>query len=107
MSFGEPKLISAAPAFRKSLLLWFFKNHRPLPWRKKISAYRTVVSELMCQQTQIATVIPYFEKWVKKWPDFATLAKAKESAKQMPKDSTDQISRVRSSKPLRSGISST
>lgn len=79
MSFGESKLISAAPAFRKSLLVWFFKNHRPLPWRKKISAYRTVVSELMCQQTQIATVIPYFEKWVKKWPDFATLAKAKEA----------------------------
>lgn len=79
MSFGEPKLISAAPAFRKSLLLWFFKNHRPLPWRKKTSAYRTVVSELMSQQTQIATVIPYFEKWVKKWPDFAALAQAKES----------------------------
>ena len=79
MSFGESKLISAAPAFRKSLLVWFFKNHRPLPWRKKTSAYRTVVSELMSQQTQLTTVIPYFEKWVKKWPDFATLAKAKES----------------------------
>ncbi len=79
MSFGEPKLISAAPVFRKSLLLWFFKNQRPLPWRKKSSAYRTVVSELMSQQTQIATVVPYFEKWVKKWPDFEALAEAKES----------------------------
>lgn len=79
MSFGESKLISAAPAFRKSLLVWFFKNHRPLPWRKKTSAYRTVVSELMSQQTQLTTVIPYFEKWVTKWPDFTALARAKES----------------------------
>ena len=39
-----------------------------------------MVSELMCQQTQIATVIPYFERWVKKWPDFKALAKADEAA---------------------------
>jgi A/G-specific adenine glycosylase len=51
-----------------------------MPWREEVSAYRTVVSELMCQQTQIATVIPYFERWVARWPDFKSLAKADEAA---------------------------
>jgi A/G-specific adenine glycosylase len=50
-----------------------------MPWREEVSAYRTVVSELMCQQTQIATVIPYFERWTAKWPDFKDLAKADEA----------------------------
>ena len=75
------EIISANNAlkFRKALLLWFVKHRRPMPWREKVSAYRTVVSELMCQQTQIATVIPYFNRWVKKWPDFKDLARSKES----------------------------
>jgi A/G-specific adenine glycosylase len=50
-----------------------------MPWREEVSAYRTVVSELMCQQTQIATVIPYFERWTAKWPDFPELARAEEA----------------------------
>ena len=50
-----------------------------MPWREEVSAYRTVVSELMCQQTQIATVIPYFERWTARWPDFPDLAKAEEA----------------------------
>jgi A/G-specific adenine glycosylase len=50
-----------------------------MPWREEVSAYRTVVSELMCQQTQIATVIPYFERWTAKWPDFEELAQAEEA----------------------------
>ena len=50
-----------------------------MPWREEVSAYRTVVSELMCQQTQIATVIPYFARWTTKWPDLKDLAKADES----------------------------
>jgi len=50
-----------------------------MPWREQVSAYRTVVSELMCQQTQVATVIPYFERWTAKWPDFPDLARAEEA----------------------------
>jgi len=75
------EIISASDAskFRKALLLWFVKHRRSMPWREKVSAYRTVVSELMCQQTQIATVIPYFNRWVKKWPNFSDLARSKES----------------------------
>ena len=70
---------AAIPAMRRALLAWFGRHRRPMPWRSEISAYRTVVSELMCQQTQIATVIPYFEKWTARWPDFRDLAQADEA----------------------------
>ncbi|TSA34104.1 MAG: A/G-specific adenine glycosylase [Opitutales bacterium] len=80
MARPERTLIQAAPALRRALLAWFAQYQRSMPWRSKPTAYRTVVSELMCQQTQIATVIPYFERWVKQWPDFKALAKAEEAA---------------------------
>lgn len=57
---------------------WFAANQRPLPWRVDSSVYRTVVSEFMCQQTQIVTVLPYFKRWTTRWPDFASLAAASE-----------------------------
>lgn len=79
MPFSEIISASDVPKFRKALLTWFVRHRRAMPWREKVSAYRTVVSELMCQQTQIATVIPYFNRWVKKWPDFKDLARSKES----------------------------
>jgi len=79
MTPQEQKLIPAAAAFRKALLAWFARHQRPLPWRTEVSAYRTVVSELMCQQTQIATALPYFERWVARWPDFQSLARAQEA----------------------------
>lgn len=78
MARTEPTPVQAAPALRRALLAWFAKHRRPMPWRQKPSAYHTVVSELMCQQTQVATVIPYFERWVSRWPDFAALAQARE-----------------------------
>lgn len=79
MPIPEPKPFPAAAAFRRALLAWFARHQRPLPWRTEVSAYRTVVSELMCQQTQVATVLPYFERWVGRWPGFAELARARES----------------------------
>jgi A/G-specific adenine glycosylase len=79
MTNHEQQLIPAAAAFRKALRAWFAQHQRPLPWRTEVSAYRTVVSELMCQQTQIATALPYFERWVQRWPDFRSLARAKEA----------------------------
>jgi A/G-specific adenine glycosylase len=79
MTPHEQKLIPAAAAFRKALLAWFARHQRPLPWRTEVSAYRTVVSELMCQQTQIATALPYFERWMARWPDFQSLARAQEA----------------------------
>lgn len=79
MPTPRPELIQAAPALRKALLGWFRRAQRPLPWRTEVSAYRTVVSELMCQQTQVATAIPYFQRWVARWPSFGALARAQEA----------------------------
>lgn len=64
--------------FRKHLLQWFAQHQRALPWRTHPSLYATTVSEFMLQQTQVDTVLPYFERWMKSFPDFASLAKATE-----------------------------
>ena len=61
------------------ILNWYDINKRLLPWRKKVSnkkkQYYTLVSEFMLQQTQVSTVIPYFEKFIKNIPDLETLSK--------------------------------
>jgi A/G-specific adenine glycosylase len=64
--------------FQKKLLDWFDAHRRPLPWRVAPSLYKTVVSEFMLQQTQVDTVVPYFTRWMRELPDFATLAGAPE-----------------------------
>jgi A/G-specific adenine glycosylase len=64
---------------RCNLADWFEANQRKLPWRTTRSVYRTVVSEFMLQQTQVTTVLPYFERWMAALPDFEALAAAKES----------------------------
>ena len=60
------------------ILNWYDINKRALPWRKKISIkkkqYYTLVSEFMLQQTQVVTVIPYFNQFIKNIPDLETLA---------------------------------
>lgn len=62
--------------FRKKLLSWFEVNARVLPWRTNPNLYKTIVSEFMLQQTQVKTVLPFFEKWVGCFPNFEVLAKA-------------------------------
>ncbi len=64
--------------FQRALRAWFLKERRDMPWRRERSVYRTAVSEFMLQQTQVDTVRPYFENWVRKWPDFEALAAADE-----------------------------
>ena len=66
--------------FQKALADWYDTNQRALPWRTQPSLYRTVVSELMAQQTRIATMLPYFERWMIRFPDFDSLAQAPEDA---------------------------
>jgi A/G-specific adenine glycosylase len=61
------------------LLAWYDANARVLPWRAPPGSpapdpYRVWLSEVMLQQTQVASVIPYFEKFTARWPDFASLA---------------------------------
>ncbi len=59
-----------------SLLDWFSKNARDLPWRKMKDPYAIWVSEIMLQQTQVKTVIPYFERWLGELPTIESLAQA-------------------------------
>jgi len=66
--------------FQKRLHRWYMKERRPLPWRRETSLYRTVVSEFMCQQTKVSTVIPFFERWMVSYPDFRSLAAAPEES---------------------------
>ncbi len=69
-----------SPRFRPQLLAWFSRHGRQLPWRETTDPYAILVSEFMLQQTQVATVLPYYERWLTRFPDFATLARADESA---------------------------
>jgi A/G-specific adenine glycosylase len=55
---------------------WFQSKKRDLPWRKSKDPYRVWVSEIMCQQTTIKAVIPYFERFMLRFPDVSELAKA-------------------------------
>ena len=63
----------------KKILKWYDLNKRSLPWRKRVSLhkrqYYTLVSEFMLQQTQVATVIPYFNRFIKDIPNLKRLSK--------------------------------
>ena len=67
----------------KKILKWYDLNKRNLPWRKKIPLYKkhyyTLVSEFMLQQTQVVTVIPFFNRFIKKLPSLEDLAKVREN----------------------------
>jgi A/G-specific adenine glycosylase len=58
------------------LLAWYLVHKRDLPWRKSKDPYKILVSELMLQQTQVKTVIPYYLRWMKQFPNTRTLAKS-------------------------------
>ena len=63
--------------FSQQLLTWFDAHGRKdLPWQKHINPYRIWVSEIMLQQTQVTTVIPYFERFMQRFPTITSLAKA-------------------------------
>uniref|UniRef100_A0A094ZJW2 Adenine DNA glycosylase n=1 Tax=Schistosoma haematobium TaxID=6185 RepID=A0A094ZJW2_SCHHA len=68
---------------RESLLLWYDRSKRDLPWRRmalnldpNLRGYAVWVSEVMLQQTQVKTVIDYYDRWMKKWPSVDQLASA-------------------------------
>ena len=61
---------------RQQLITWYQKHKRPLPWRNSPDPYRIWVSEVMLQQTQVSTVIPYYKKFLKKFSTLSALAKA-------------------------------
>lgn len=64
------------PTVRRKLLGWYKYNQRNLPWRKTIDPYAIWVSETMLQQTQVKTVLPYYERFLKRFPNVEALARA-------------------------------
>lgn len=66
------------PGFRRRLLRWFRANKRPLPWRRTRDWWPVWISETMLQQTTVVTVIPYFERFLKRFPTVRHLADAPE-----------------------------
>lgn len=84
--FNDIDNINEIKLIRKKLLSWFNANKRELPWRTiasrstdiedDVRGYSVWVSEIMLQQTQVATVVGYYNKWMKKWPTIAQLSKA-------------------------------
>ena len=63
---------------QNKLLQWFRKNARPLPWRQKYDPYHVWISEIMLQQTQMETVLPYFKRWTREFSDIRSLAESSE-----------------------------
>jgi A/G-specific adenine glycosylase len=65
--------------FRVNLLTWFERGRRDLPWRRSNDPYRVWVSEVMLQQTRVAAAIPYYERFLERFPSVETLAEAPEA----------------------------
>ncbi len=60
----------------RKLVTWYKAHRRRLPWRETSDPYRIWISEIMLQQTTVRAVIPYFERWMRLFPDLRTLARA-------------------------------
>lgn len=78
MPHHSPSKLDTAAATR--LLAWYHAHRRAMPWRDHPAPYRVWLSEIMLQQTQVATVIPYFERFLARFPDLPALAAADEQA---------------------------
>ena len=73
------QIFSEITDFRGELSEWFQRHGRQLPWRATSDPYAILVSELMLQQTQVATVISYYQRWLKRFPTLRDLAEAEQS----------------------------
>lgn len=65
-----------SPGARQRLLAWFDDRARDVPWRHDRTPYRVWISEIMLQQTRVATAVSYFERWMARYPDVRTVARA-------------------------------
>ena len=68
------------PAFETQLLSWFAENKRDLDWRRTRDAYRVWISEIMLQQTRVAAVLPYYRRFLERFPTIDALARARPDA---------------------------
>ncbi len=71
---------SPGPALARSLLGWFARTQRPLPWRRSRDPYRIWVAEVLLQQTRVSQVIPYYERFIRRFPTVRALARAREES---------------------------
>jgi len=84
MTHPKPEMNQQNPGFafadialiQKTLLLWYNTHHRHLPWRESTDPYRIWVSEVMLQQTQVKTAVPYFLSFMDRFPTLEGLARA-------------------------------
>ncbi len=76
VKFDSPDDAARAGTFRDSLLSWYQKSLRKLPWRETREPYAIWISETMLQQTLVATVIPYYNRWLARFPTVSDLADA-------------------------------
>jgi len=65
-------------SIRNKLLKWFARHQRHLPWRSRYRPYEVWISEVMLQQTQVKTMLPYYERWMAGFPDVRSVAEAPE-----------------------------
>lgn len=70
--------LASLGAFRRELIAWYERNGRDLPWRRTQDPYAILLSEIMLQQTRVAAVLPYYERFLKRYPTAADLATAPE-----------------------------
>ena len=79
----------------KKLLNWYDENKRDLPWRRSKNPYHIWVSEIMLQQTRVDTVIPYYERFLDRFPILKSLANAHEERLLKAWEGLGYYSRVR------------
>ena len=63
--------------FQRRLLAWYARHRRDLPWRRTANPYHILVSEIMLQQTQVERVVPKYREFLRRYPSFARLARAR------------------------------
>lgn len=78
MNTDDARTPPEVPRLRRSLLGWYRREARDLPWRRTRDPYAVWISEVMLQQTTVATVIPYYERFLSRFPDLRSLAASDE-----------------------------
>jgi A/G-specific adenine glycosylase len=73
-------MTSSIRALRHDLLKWFRKHRRDLPWRRSRDPYRIWIAEVMLQQTRIAAVVPYYDRFLDRFPTVESLARAQQDS---------------------------
>src|SRR5437899_1629822 len=93
-----------AQVFTRKLLAWWARAARDLPWRKTRNPYRVLVSEFMLQQTQVSRVAEYYPRFLERFPDLESLARARPRAVREAWDGLGYYARARNLHNLAKGV---